>query len=320
MLVINGEGMDTLSTLKREHKDKYGFPYLSPSSMNDFQDCAEKFELRKEHRGLGLTSTAGTVIHSMAESVGREILRRQLLEDEGFAEAKEKVLDTLNISDVWDSAVSKATSGVALKLLTGELLARDKDRDFMIDARNTKQFFEYIKPLVANKDFLDGLLNTPAIGYEVEGYWENKEDRLFYGFIDRLSVRDRTLEVIDYKTIWSKGSRTNWDKLSVTLQGWMYYTFVKDIVEKDPGLDNIEVIFKFVEIDLPRDYNKIKPENLVVKQFDKVMKITPEVEDKFLKTINSVLTLKDNDLGFIGNSKFGCGSCQYKSFCKYFEC
>jgi len=318
MIVLTEQGHEHLQKLKARHEEKWGFPYLSPSSMNDFQDCAEKFELRKNHRGIGLTSLAGSIIHGLLEKVDREIMLRKEKKGITFKEAQQITLDLLDYDMLWDSEVELHSGKVSLQILKKEILTREKDGTFMKSKKNIRFFFEGIKPLIAKREFFEEHLAVPSVGQEIPGYWENKENRLFYGIIDRITREGNTLVITDYKTIWSKASRTNWDKTTVTLQGWLYYQMVKDLVAATQGVSKVKVVFKFFEIDLPRKYERIDYFKLSLQTFEKHMDITPEVDLRFKKTVDSVLLLKDHDLGFIGNSKFGCASCQYKDFCNHY--
>jgi len=317
MLILDDKTQAVYDGLKEAHMNKYGFPYLSPSAINDFKDCAEKFKLRREHRNVGLTSLAGSVMHELLDRVSKLILLWMKREKVTYDIAKKGVLSTQDFSKLYDEVVQELTKDVVANVITKELLTREKDYNFLKHEDKINTFFTGVKPIFAKVSFFDSMLDFPLLLSESPGYWSNN-GHLFYGIIDRVGMKDGVLQIVDYKSIWGKASRSNWDKKKSTLQGWLYHKFVEDFVKLHRiKVDKIEVIFKFVEIDLPRDYEKIKYEDLQPEIFNKVMTFDDFAEERYLKDINTTCMLVMNDGGFIGDSKFGCTSCSYVEHCNH---
>lgn len=320
MLIINDEGKSRFDKLANMHEKSTGFKYLSPSSIGDFKDCAEKIVLRKQYRFSGLTTVAGSIFHSILEDLGVKIAAIMENNDMTFEESREAALNRVDLEKTYAKTVHDFTENIPMDIITGELLCREKDAPFLRSKKKLQEFFAGVMDIFISEDVLKWFLDKPIIMTEVPGY-ELIENALLYGIVDRVSYDDDYYYVIDYKTIWSGRSKATWDKLTHTLQGWCYKNFVENHI-RISGMDPkpVKVIFKFLQISLPTDYAKINYAELKGAMFEKEMLFDDQAEAMYIQDLRTTRTLIKEGGGYIGNSKYGCGSCSYKEKCKYGGC
>ena len=320
MLLLTPEHAAEFEALKETHKEKYGYVYLSPSSINDFKDCAHKFKLRSQFRTVSLTTVAGNIIHAFLKDVSDTIEKLMTGEGLSLAAAIDKIGATVNLEDSFNKCILQHTEMLVTKLQLKELLAKDKDKNILAGSKTVLDaFFKSVRGLIANKEFIRSVITIPPILSEIPGYFLFNNDHILYGVLDNIGSDGEYIYLTDYKSVWSSRSRKEWDNVKGTLQLWMYTQILKDAMRAGilPEKD-IRVQVKIIYIELPQKYERINPNNLSVEVVTKEISVSDKDIEKYSMDMSSTVLLLEKGCGYIANSKYGCDSCVYNLECVYY--
>jgi hypothetical protein len=323
MLEYGEKEKEYLAGLKERHLEKYGYPYLSPSSINDFKDCSNKFKLRTQFKSVGVGTISGNIIHAFlkdAADVISDIYRKTGEKD--IRSLIHTFCGACNLEESFDRSIKHHTDMLSTKIILGEVLAREKDKAFILGENNKfLSFLQRIKQLVANEDFLCQIITEIPLYAEVPGFFVFKGDKLVYGILDYIGYDPETngLVITDYKSVWGSRSKKEWENVTSTFQMWLYNEILADSkLTEIKGYSGYSINVKMVYIELPTKYEKINLDSLKAEVITKHISMSKTDSEKYYNDLISTVTLLDSGCGYIGSSKYGCASCTYVNNCTYY--
>ena len=320
MLLLSPDQVTRFEGMKEDHKLRYGYSYLSPSSLNDFKDCSHKFKLRSQFRSVGLTTIAGNIIHAFVKDIADAISKFMSSDGQSLDEAIKSVVSSVDLSDSFKKCVAQHTDMLTIKIQTKELLVRDKDRAVLVSNKSiSDRLFETVEGLIANEAFIRKVITVPPVASETPGYFVFNDDHIVYGVLDYVGIDDDYLYLIDYKSVWGSRSRNEWDKVTSTLQLWMYNQILTSaITEGVLPNKKVKTLVRLIYIELPQKYERIDFSKLTVEVITKEIILTENDIARYFSDLMSTTLLLEKGCGYIANSKYGCDSCIYNTECVYY--
>ena len=311
-----------------------GLDHLSPSSMNDLEECSHKMRLRSKYRFYSIYAKLGNIFHSIFELYGSRKLYFMQHDIPGPVFTQEA------FDEMKDSVVTNMVNDTRTAVLTGkELLPTnvpDKIKDQIGDMDLFEKIARHISKFVTMQLAEDAAIDGKhPIMQEVELRGVLGKNLPFLGFGDsvKVSLDMHTVYVDDYKTTWTPASKAKWEKTIIpTRQFWIYDKLARENIKHFvPSMKHLVPRLVLVVIDKAMIKQAMSKTNKRTTLKD-VLNSTPEislyikelptselVDAQYTAEIQLAEVMLENGIEPVAKSMYGCDSCSYNQECPYYS-
>ncbi len=344
MLLFSKADQEYFDQLETKYEALTGSRHESASSLSDYQDCREKGKFRKMFRGVGLASLMGKVFHEFMNVITQRVMARCIAEATPYPEILEDISNSKELRRVYNKIVRDEIELVPIDVLTGKLLCKEKEKAVLTDIQKMAMIFDKCYAAFT-PEFIKEILKEPPLASEIGGYLPYDDKCLLYGYIDKIClVNANTIRALDYKFKFSTKNKLLTPRYLFQL--WIYGLMIAD--HKIPNITNVLKTLRYIKLKMPSDISLfwLTPEealkrrndaeqvkaaelgrkprtyrkpidalNLKFEIVDKEIEFSEHDNTRYQLKLESLLILKKYNLGFIGESQFGCNFCDYKGEC-----
>ena len=313
------------SALKKKYRaagskalKKTGVHHLSQSSCGTLRECTQQFYYKSELRAAKPELSLGNIGHALVERVcglltpavdkyfGGEITSEELCTV--FPEFRDAVLDKLDISEEFMKCAAEEFDNLINSSV--EMLFQGGPTDF----RNKLMSLSETMSKSITRELLARILEHPPVACEIPvAYFPKGLTIPYMGYIDLLCITPSGMHISDLKFTFSNNQYV-WNDPKTVFQLWLYSVSLLQmgIVDKMPG-----VSISRVTVDGPK--RKVIPSMFKVTLERKSPPPLRENARTFHAILHGTEHMITSGIEIFANSKYGCGSCDYKDRCQHVE-